>query len=275
LKSTNMKNPLESEGEFQMSLSNPNPTSSKTKHGPVYRVSFELTQDEWQQFMDCETMGMVIECVGRVTHRNDQVGTAEDGFSFEQCRKPEKGPYGQEAKALVLSGFFTAPTVWKAIGTDEEFREWIQQQPCIVCKDKDWVEKLGEGRCEAAHVLRAGGKPSRKGKRPNVPAYACVPMTHKCHKEIQHPKGELAAYMMALEIRGKLDHDNPPDLQAAKTWFDKMRIQHVEQWAKQELKALLDYESLTEIPPSELYTWATENSVENYMPKEYRSLRYG
>lgn len=65
-----MINPLDKDGVFTLTLANPNPTSSKTKDGPVYRVSFELTQDEWQNVMDADTKGMVIECDCIVTHRN-------------------------------------------------------------------------------------------------------------------------------------------------------------------------------------------------------------
>ena len=65
-----MINPLDKDAVFTLTLANPNPTSSKTKDGPVYRVSFELTQDEWQNVMDADTKGMVIECDCIVTHRN-------------------------------------------------------------------------------------------------------------------------------------------------------------------------------------------------------------
>jgi hypothetical protein len=62
-------NPLDQDQPFQFTLANPNPTSSKTKEGPRYRVSFELTQDEWQAFMDTDTTGMILECQAVVTHR--------------------------------------------------------------------------------------------------------------------------------------------------------------------------------------------------------------
>lgn len=65
-------NPLDREDTFYLSLANPNPSSSKTKDGPVYRVSFELSQDEWQMFMDATTKGMIVECACQVTHRNNE-----------------------------------------------------------------------------------------------------------------------------------------------------------------------------------------------------------
>jgi len=60
-------NPLDTGEPFEIELCNPNPTSSKTKDGPKYRVSFEVHQDAWQEFMDANTNGMVLELTGRAT----------------------------------------------------------------------------------------------------------------------------------------------------------------------------------------------------------------
>ncbi len=62
-------NPLDTGEEFQIEVMNPNPSSSKTKDGPKYRVSFEMTQDDWQCFMDANTNGMVLELTGRARGR--------------------------------------------------------------------------------------------------------------------------------------------------------------------------------------------------------------
>ena len=53
-------NKLDTQEEFQIELMNPNPSSSKTKEGPIYRVSFEMHQDDWQCFMDANTKGMIL-----------------------------------------------------------------------------------------------------------------------------------------------------------------------------------------------------------------------
>ncbi len=66
------QNPLDTDNQFYFTLRNPNPTSGKNKDGPWYRISFEMNQEEHQDFMDAETKGMVIECVGMVTHRNEE-----------------------------------------------------------------------------------------------------------------------------------------------------------------------------------------------------------
>jgi len=64
-------NPLDQDKRFTLTLANPNPGFSKPKEGAKYRVSFELTQQEWANFVDANTTGMVIECDCYVTNRND------------------------------------------------------------------------------------------------------------------------------------------------------------------------------------------------------------
>jgi hypothetical protein len=70
-----MKNPLDTDQVFSVELMNPNPTSSKTKDGPKYRVSFEMHQDAWQMFMDANTNGMILEMQGRVQEKHTDIPT--------------------------------------------------------------------------------------------------------------------------------------------------------------------------------------------------------
>ena len=82
-------NPLDSPNQlFTLELFNPNPTSSKTKVGPVYRVSFEMSKDDWQQFMDANTAGMILEMQGRVQE------------SHPVTEKPKGGPISKNAGML-------------------------------------------------------------------------------------------------------------------------------------------------------------------------------
>ncbi|KKK51819.1 hypothetical protein LCGC14_3111140 [marine sediment metagenome] len=64
------KNPLDTDEPFQVTMRNPNPRANRLKDGMKYTVRFEFVQPEWQDFADAYTTGMVIECVGHVTHRN-------------------------------------------------------------------------------------------------------------------------------------------------------------------------------------------------------------
>jgi len=72
-------NPLDTGEIFQFEGLNPNPSFSKTKDGPVFRVSFEVTQEQWEDFVNGNTAGMIVEAQMRVT---------------EQHVKPEEKPKG-------------------------------------------------------------------------------------------------------------------------------------------------------------------------------------
>jgi hypothetical protein len=83
-------NPLDTQELFSLELMNPNPTSSKTKDGPKYRVSFEMHKEEWQKFMDANTNGMILEFQGRVTE------TAKKPIGKIPEKKVKGGPLSVE-----------------------------------------------------------------------------------------------------------------------------------------------------------------------------------
>lgn len=151
--------------------------------------------------------------------------------------------YGHEAAGLRKSGFFRIPQVWKAIGTDDEFRAWIQRQPSAISGDfSEYVD--GEGRNIAAHVRRAG----ESGAGYKAP-YACIPLTNAEHQN-QHQVGESAL--------------------GGKEWCDKMRIKYVEQWAWDTLKAQLGRAHWSDVPPETLREWARMHDVIHHLPALYR-----
>ncbi len=155
----------------------------------------------------------------------------------------QKPDYGHEAAGLRKSGFFRIPQVWKAIGTDDTFRAWVQRQPSAVSGDfSEYVN--GEGRNIAAHVRRAGE--SGTGYKAE---YACIPLTNDEH-QLQHQKGESA-------IGGR-------------EWCDKMRIKYVEDWAWETLKAQFGFAHWSDVPPEKLRAWAMEHDLTNHLPGVYR-----
>lgn len=161
----------------------------------------------------------------------------------------ETKPYGREARALKLSGFFRVPEVWKAIGTDEQFREWVQRQPSAWSGASDWVESIGEGRCEAAHVSRIEFGRGIAHK----PEYACIPLTHAEHMN-HHAKGESV-------------FNTPKEL--GRDWMERMRIQYVSDWAWECVKTELGFDSMGNVPPTALLEWAKWHGVDQYLPGEY------
>lgn len=167
-----------------------------------------------------------------------------------------KAPYGDAARILRLSSFFRTEAVWKAVGTDKEFREWIQKQPSCLDGNQDWVTELGEGRCEAAHVRRAGE--SGTGTKSD---YSCVPLTHEQH-QMQHTLGELDAIKRYRDA-----HAKHPDW--ANGWFNQRRIEYVQAWCWQKLKRDLNYGHWNDLPPSVLQAWAASKSVAHLLPSGY------
>jgi len=134
-------NPLEGTETFYLSLSNPNPTSSKTKDGPKYRVSFELSQEEWQMFMDTETAGMLIECACQVAHKNEEqtkrdpeTVDALTGMTDKELKELRGGPLSQRSDSLAREYDFMRYVVAHddditdmGMMTPEDCREFIRE----------------------------------------------------------------------------------------------------------------------------------------------------
>ena len=170
----------------------------------------------------------------------------------------KKGEHGQYIKKLHQKGFFRAPAVWESLGTDDEYREWIQKQKS--CVSGQWSEYVnGEGRCEAAHVRRANE--SGTGYKPR---YCCVPLTREEHM-CQHQKGEeylLYKYNPSFGIGDMLSNDE------AKEWFDTQRIKHCEKWAHAAMREHFQVDSLTNVDPVEIQKWATKLGLMAYLPTQ-------
>lgn len=175
--------------------------------------------------------------------------------------------YGQEAAVLRKSGFFYRPEVWRAIGIDIDYQEWVRDQKCIVCGGQDWVEQQGVGKCEYAHVRRDSGFAIK-------PEFSGVPLCHK-HHVLQHTKGELAAYREAIAIKGQPTCGTLKEarewLIETQEWFEQKALSMVVKWAWFELKTQLGAESWSNIEPKRLRIWAEAEGVEKYLPDVYKN----
>ena len=78
-------NPLDTTEIFHFSGFNPNPSFSKTKDGPVYRISFEVEQDVWQQFVDANTKGMIIDFAGTVQEKQPEPEKPKGGAKSREA----------------------------------------------------------------------------------------------------------------------------------------------------------------------------------------------
>lgn len=237
-------NPLDIPGKpFEFEARNPNPSSSKTQQGPVYRISLEVDEETWRCFMHADTKGMLLLMRG-VRY--------EEYINAETDPSDREAPYGQHAKQLKQSGFFRRLFVWECIGSDGEYLDWLRGQPCaghsMVYHRSDSV--LHNHRCEGdivpAHVRRVANGAGTGIK----PSYSAIPLCNKIH-QTQHAHGESSI--------------------APKEEWDKQRILHVERWAWERLKRQLGYEHWNEVPPQELIDWAKERRLEVYLPSMYQA----
>lgn len=200
---------------------------------------------------------------GTLYPAENYTGMAAPGW---EAQKAPGGPFSRYASALHKNGWFYARRVLEAIGTDEEFREWIRSQPCVVCGDGDLVEQTGELKCEAAHVNRPSGD-SGLGLKAD---YSCVSLCHKCHV-LQHTLGVPGLYLVFRDRKGfNVDLDADSVRSTAFEWFDKQRDEKLKQWASITLKQNLGYSSMTMVPPDELLAWCEKHGIGDTLPACYK-----
>jgi len=148
--------------------------------------------------------------------------------------------YGQFAKALYQSIFCMQLEVWQELGTDQEYRHWIQNQNCIVCGTRDYIEETGDMKCEAAHVRRADSSgTSYKAD------YCCVPLCNN-HHQTQHQKGERAV--------------------GGANFMLTQRDLLLKSWAWETLKEQLGVQSMKFADPQDIVDWATEHNLQAFLP---------
>ena len=250
-------NPLDVGEKVYIELMNPNPSSSKTKAGPVYRVSFEMTQEHWQMFMDADTPGMILDSVmQRVADCPDIVD--------DRPPKPDKGPYRDFARWVYQQGVLRMPSVWRALGSEDNHTDWVQTQACAICGQQDYVN--GTGYCEEAHV-----RTSENAGTGYRPPYVSVPMCNR-HHHIQHNQGYSALYEEYCEYHGDCK-DIRPDL--VSDWvhdrLQKKAIEMTEEWCKVRIYDLFEIDTLTWLKPDTLQMFFDMNEIDKQVDAKYLS----
>lgn len=169
--------------------------------------------------------------------------TQEAAQQDAQKQMTEKSEgYGEYYAKLTRDGFFWNPHVLGCLGTDGEYRAWIQLQPSIVSKQfSEYVN--GEGRCVAAHVRRVANGSGTSIK----PKFACVPLTDAEH-QLQHNKGE-------------------SHFAGGQAFFDRKRAELCLAWAKVKLYDAFNVDSLKDIPPDVFADSMIELGAGKFLPK--------
>jgi len=154
--------------------------------------------------------------------------------------KKTKGEHGQFARWLVQSGFFRRPDVWKFLGSDDLFLEWLKTQDC--CADQQ--DDRHDGDVVPAHVRRIADGAGTSIK----PEYSAIPLCNKHHLQ-QHQHGE-------SHLGGK-------------EWFDRQRIVWIEKWSMQQLKTVLGISSLSKLSPHHLELALRDSDINVNIPVEF------
>lgn len=164
--------------------------------------------------------------------------------SLDKVATVEAKPFGKQASELYRTGFFFVPSVLEAIGTDDDFLEWIKSLECCV-RGSLIADKAHEGDIVPAHVRRIAHGAGTGIK----PRYSAVSMCNK-HHQLQHQHGE-------SEVGGK-DH------------LDNLRNKNVVEWASTRLAAHFNQPSMGYVAPSDLKQWAIDHDVVYYLPAAYK-----
>jgi len=131
-------------------------------------------------------------------------------------------------KIVFQSALFRTPEVWKVMGTDAQFLQWVRTNPCRVCKAR--------APSEAAHVRRVASGAGTGIK----PEYAAIALCSKHHKQ-QHDHGE-----------GHL---------GGKELFNKWRIESVHAWCWVQMKKDLGCSSMKEASLKQFYDWLFQKGL--------------
>ena len=150
------------------------------------------------------------------------IAVLNDNANHSHLREDLKIESSSWQQALFRSSFFRRPSIWPKVGSDEEFRSWVREQPCIVCKASP---------VDAAHVRRVefGAGVGIK------PEYSCIPLCREHHRQ-QHDQGESSIGS---------DED-----------FRKWRIFYLHKWCWESVKKQLGFDSWSKMPLEVFKKWA-------------------
>lgn len=177
-----------------------------------------------------------------VAENSFSIKTSEQGTDIPIVAAKLEHPYGKQAAELYRNGFFLVPVVLRAIGTDEEFLEWVKQHPCCAAS----AISQCEGDVVAAHVRRVANGAGTGIK----PEYSAVPLCN-LHHSLQHQKGESAL--------------------GGKDWFDAQRVRFVQKWAAHKLAGHFAEGSIGDVEPCMVRAWAEATVVTAWLPTVYRN----
>ena len=201
------------------------------------RVVFDIDPEDITDF----TLGFVVPGIGTpsiVARLNPEAAQSQ----LQQEMIDKANDYGDYAKALFKVGFFQAPPVLAALGTDADFEDWTEhQRSAFSGAFSEYVN--GDGRC-IAHHYRSVANGAGTGTKP---PYSTIPLTHDEH-----------------------DRAHRGDDDMSHEWQQKTLTKHRSAWGRVRLHDIFGVASLAEISPDAMLEWAEANDIAQFLPREYR-----
>ncbi len=146
-------NPLTTGEVFDIEFLNPNPSFSKTEKGPVYRVSFEIPKDVWDEFVEANTKGMILAARCRAVEPKGEPPKTTVKLTGKLA-KPPKEPTGQNCRRAI------------GLSNNPDFHNWVVKQfPLMGEKytaDRKGAEAFFRDRFGIASKRELDDKPTEK-----------------------------------------------------------------------------------------------------------------
>lgn len=155
---------------------------------------------------------------------------------IKQLAKSQKRAQDAD-KVLMMSGFYGKEEVLRALGKDEDFKQWIAKQPCC---------HPGSAPCSHNPIIPYYFNDGRSRN------YLFVPLCEEHSKEWDTGAIQTATNLIA--------------------YFQSTRKQLLQIWAKEILKEKLGIPYDYEIPPSKLYAWVVENNLIRFLNSTYMNF---
>lgn len=142
--------------------------------------------------------------------------------------------YGDAMNALKLSGFFKQPNVWKAIGTEEEYIDYIKNEKCL----------FHNHQCYDIQAFKMNNE--------DVRHYAYVPLCIKHAEQAKNDINSIPGGIKCLNMRHSI---------------------LIYEWAMKKLTDILGYDepNLYVLNPSKVLFWAIENKLNVYIPTSFKN----
>ena len=163
---------------------------------------------------------------------------------LDAVAKVNTKPFGKQASELYRIGFFFNSKIMEAVGTDQEFLDWLKTQPCCAnpSLSSPSHHHIHDGDIVPAHVRRIAAGAGTAIK----PLYSAVPLCDHHHK-LQHQHGE--------------------SVLGGKDWFDQQRAKHLSRWMAEKCFRM---PSMGYVQPMSLQVWAKARGLEHFLPEVYR-----